>query len=52
MPKAEYKCLNPVCEFEWVKPKSDPTPCVKCNHMYVKWTNFEKDFEIKKVKNR
>lgn len=49
---AEYRCLS--CGHKWAEqvPKIQPSPpfktgadpCPKCGHLYVKWTNFEKDF--------
>ena len=36
--KCEYKCLK--CGYEW-SGKPGPTQCLLCNHLYVKWVNYE-----------
>ena len=36
---AIYKCLK--CGVEWGS-KPGPTQCPKCQHLYVKWLNYEK----------
>lgn len=33
-----YKCLK--CGYEWEQLPA-PTQCPKCNHLYVKWLNYE-----------
>ena len=43
--KAKYKCLK--CKYEYQE-LSGPTQCPKCNHLYIKWLNFE---EMKKKWN-
>lgn len=35
---AEFRCLK--CGFEWTS-EPGPTSCFKCNHLYVKWVNYE-----------
>ncbi len=37
----EFRCLR--CKHEWTEPPG-PTACPKCEHLYVKWLNYEKDF--------
>ncbi len=36
--KAKYKCLK--CGYQYKSPPG-PTQCPKCNHLYIKWLNFE-----------
>mgnify|MGYP000524728744 CR=1 FL=1 len=36
--KAKFKCLK--CEHKWAE-KPIMVACPKCNHKYVKWTNYE-----------
>jgi len=35
---AKFKCLK--CDFEWTA-QPGPTSCFRCNHLYVKWVNYE-----------
>ena len=36
--KAKYKCLG--CNYEY-EGEPGPTECPKCDHLYVKWVNYE-----------
>lgn len=38
---AQYKCLK--CLHEW-NGECGPTICPKCNHVYVKWLNYDELF--------
>lgn len=40
--KAHYRCLN--CAHEW---HQEPTmvTCGSCGHLYIKWVNFETEFQ-------
>ena len=35
---AKFKCLK--CGYEWEE-VTGPTQCSKCNHLWVKWINYE-----------
>ena len=37
--KAEYKCLK--CGCKWKEVLRGPTQCPMCNHLYVKWVNYQ-----------
>ena len=47
--KCRYKCLS--CEFSWEEENprifnQEPlASCPECNYIYIKWLNFEKDFD-------
>ena len=36
---ASYKCLK--CGYKYFS-KPGPTQCPECDHLYVKWLNYEK----------
>lgn len=36
---AKFLCLK--CSYIW-ESNPCPTQCPKCNHLYVKWVNYEK----------
>jgi rubrerythrin len=38
---AEYECLK--CGFLY-ESFPGPTQCPRCNHLYIKWHNYIKDF--------
>jgi rubrerythrin len=35
---AKFKCIK--CDFLW-ESNPGPTQCPKCDHLYVKWLNYE-----------
>jgi hypothetical protein len=39
---ASYRCCQ--CSYEWQQPPG-PTQCMNCGFLYVKWLNFESDFQ-------
>jgi hypothetical protein len=39
-----FKCLK--CEHEFLLEKPEPTFCLKCGHLYVKWLNYD-NFKIR-----
>lgn len=40
---AKFKCLK--CGYKYLS-KPGPTKCPKCNHLYVKWINYEEMYEL------
>lgn len=34
---AHYRCLR--CDHEWHEP-AGPTQCPRCEHLYVRWVNY------------
>ena len=46
---ATYRCLH--CAHEWSKPPArkvsdgSGSDCPKCGSLYVKWTNYEREFK-------
>ena len=35
----KFKCLK--CNYKW-EDKAGPTRCPVCDHLYIKWENYEK----------